>query len=453
MRNKNIIWISLVFLFVFIGLGYIVYNSQAKSIITPIGTVNTIDGKEYYVSSLNIFEAQQQGVQFTTVLGEKKSILFNAQDNKCKYTLVKVKEGFYELQEPEAVVNIGITYEGKKEILDGTIQNEKVSFDNSRVIVQTQGILSGKSYCASPSGVAIYQFKKSIYCYTVPWLYPACKIEENTPLLANRDVLTTDGMFMDIKRYAQYPTPQMVSSFTEYPNINLINYEMNGKKSLNSLGSGLLTVGASTEFFYKEPEKVEFDFSTSPPFDISSGKTGTILVTLINKKPSVCGTVSVTVSAPTLSFGVSNKQVDICKNPNIYFSFSSGVTKGSNSIKVLACGSGSQFEQEDCITKNIGYTIKDNVPDKCGDSVCDPSIGENSATCSKDCPDDVDCKDILNSHLENGVCVCDKDYKTTFDEDNKMICEKPTDWLFWGIAGFIALFITMLIAVLVGKKR
>lgn len=454
MAYKN--WLAVVGLVVIAAV--FAYISQSESILSVSSAKIGSDGNPYWVmymspsidqGKLTFFGDVKQLEPYTDAQGGKIvpknsfEIVFDTKNPTCSYQMTDVTGTLASLFEPNTKYYT-ISLEAEKTQLSDVYLNDvrKTTLDmfdigqtydlslDPGITMQVQGALAGKSDCPSGYDVEIkYNYKTTVI-----------EIRKRSSWIPElRDDFTS-----------QFPLGcQPSTGFNQ----------LVCSKSFKDLGSGTLTVTASTKFldyYYIPPEVAQPEIlDIEVPTPAGSLNTEAVKVTIKNPG-STKATYGLKFTSSQASFSPSSTSVTV--NPNTFEKVSTTMVpmKVTSSTTGKLCveaytmsqfgGTKKDYECKDFTIKPTGLIIN---PQSCGNGVCDSN--ENYATCSKDCKQTLICPDKYLMHVIDGECVCVEAYQRKTDAYGNEYCTKKTDWLPWIIIGS-ALVITAAI-VFSGKRR
>ncbi len=292
---------------------------------------------------------------------------------------------YYQLNNPEKKINVDFTDQntGTTQTLDGTVQSS-VTFNanGGSLVVQTQGLLSGKFNCPEYSNEILLKFgngQYGFYKYSDFKTYFDSNIFKTSP--AEQLVQT---LFLSQNNFNQQvgQDSTFTNSFSAYPSLsgNVVTGSIN-------FGFPVFTISANQKYFastsYLPPTNAKPVISSiSIPSQIQQNSQSSIIVNLINNGNN--GNTIITPSSSDLTFSPSSINLILGTSGSQTFNVESSNNVGSHTGTVQVCAVDQFQGNTNCNSKSFSYTITQAPANTfCGDGIC--QTNENNATCPSDC--------------------------------------------------------------------
>lgn len=401
----------------------------------------------------------------------------------CKYQASKltkdirylgIKVGtfeYYVLNNPEKSIDVTILDgNGNIKVLDGTSVNSVEIKDEDRtgsVVVETQGLLSGKYNCPDNDNLAIAVNQDGSYSY----LY---KNELDT-------FLSSLSSFRLSSAYTNLRNLDTNSAFTN-SFADPVTFDGNEVKGVINFGYPTFTITADSDYFdstyYVEPKLPSPSItSINVPSRIMSDESSSGSVQISNSGSE--GTVYMQITSDTYSVSGYQSNFNLGTSKTTYFTIKAPNLETSGSVNVKVCPV-SQFTSVECDEESVTIrTIKEEPTERCGDGIC--QLNENYNTCQVDCrsqneicdnglDDDLDGNvDLEDTDCEKLTCLWYQEQKTVNKIDRPWynvisfgLLGKPaiisaeecrTSSLLWILLSFVLIAGLGSLAILTGKKK
>lgn len=278
---------------------------------------------------------------------------------KYYYNAFFQKKYYYILNNPQKIANVNFTDgHGTSKILDGTIVQETSISDTDgkgEIIIQTQGLLSGKYNCPSYENVIYFE---------------------------------DDKRFFDRLKWENERKKVLNSQFTNtFDSVGINNNIVNG--GIN-IGNVVFTITADQDYFdsvvYTPPKQSDPNIiKINAPDEIQAGQTSSIIVEVKNRVAD-SGNIIIkpTSNYFTFSPSVINKNLPGSEKINVNFNIQASGELGNKKGNVEVCSS-SQFTSDvNCDNMNFYIKITEDEPiETCGNDICE--FNEDKQTCPEDC--------------------------------------------------------------------
>jgi hypothetical protein len=401
----------------FIVLGFIILSVlgvlKPFSVISPPTQVN-IQGGEVYWSALISANNIKDGVGFnfapssttlTEVAGsypvgtkvtptDSVIVYFSSKESSCSYQLTPISFGgnilanrpsitYYQLNSPVRSLKVDVCADSDCKVLDALNIGAPIEFtaNGGKLVVTAQGGLMGAQDCPTNANVAVYktsdnrfvfyneaQFKDAYSSYT--WV-SFTNLDNYLSTRASKANVFTQGFGGNIPSVDQGVT------------------KVTGEMPMNLLGSGTVLLTANAKYFASTfvvpPETCTPKIDSISVSDIQQDGQGTASVKISADKicalnvESSTERSSITPKTQTLAATTSSKTLNYIVKCN--------AGSGADAVKIKACSSNDYTGLDKCDSETKAFNCIQEEPttNYCGDGTCDSNIGENSATCSKDC--------------------------------------------------------------------
>ncbi|MFB5623323.1 MAG: hypothetical protein ACE5RP_00180 [Nitrosopumilus sp.] len=357
---------------------------------------------------------------------ESFSVSFSVDSNRCEYSLqateyrnILTNLKYYAVSgTPERRIDYKVSNSktDEEKVFSAFDESQKIFSDNDgkgQIIVKSLGSLQGLRDCSQQQ----------------VWM---CVDDNNE--LRFIDPTTIEGLLVtgNDARVCRIYAEEFPSNFI----VGFDNGYLEGQSRFigvmpdNSIGTAVVSVSADQDFFdsivYTPAEVVDPKITDITFSRLVTGKTGTMKVRVENRADNF-GNVQLKVSSEGLGFTPSQKTITLDTLKEVFFTVTTPFVSAEDvEVCVVASSTGNQFEagktDEDCVKVDIS----DDGTVSCGNSICEPELGETSSTCNVDCPIIQECTRIPNSEYsdETKSCVC-KDGFTLREEDGDFVCKKP----------------------------
>jgi len=400
-KNNIIVFIIIGLLLIGTGLG-IYYSSGAGQSVLSVSSINVgNDGKVYWTFFASANKPNEQyiftskpstytktdGTQITpqsnlllVISPKEPQCIYQATEVTKKYNLGLSTLKYWTLKNPEKKIEIEIV-DGNNVLkkMDGTIIDSLTIQDTDgkgSVIIETQGLLSGKYNCPNYDNTALYVAKDGTYGFFY---------RDDIDRLANFLTIALPGD-STISKFKSINNLVYNTGFTSsFSNLPL----WNGNDIIGNINFGYptFTITADQDYFdsvvYLPPKKADPKIvDVSYASEVKVGDTSSIKLTLKNKENNE-GLVVVKASSKIGSISPTSTNLKIGNyNTDTFFTLKVPSSETCGLISFEVCGV-DQFSSFNCDTKSINVcSVNENV-EKCGDGIC--QLYESYATCPNDC--------------------------------------------------------------------
>jgi hypothetical protein len=463
--NKKFVWIGLgIFIILIIG-AIVLTTSLTKESVLGVSNVNVgTDGKVYWLLTASANSPGEQYVftstpsKYTKTDGttvtpkEGITLVINPKVPQCVYQsqLVTKKNilgitlgSYYVFNNPEKVIDIDFTdRDGQTKTLDATtVQSLTIqdSDGNGKLVIQTQGSLSGKIDCSNYDNVAMMINNKGEKAF-----YYKNEIDQYI------------GSLSSIWNVLNLPSITRNTAFTnKYSKVTWDGSNLIAENS--NLGYGVFTVTADQDYFDSVvvipsiPANPKIS-SINLPSEINADGSGSMVVQLTNSGDK--GTVEITTTSSTVSISPSSANLVLDKTGSYSFTLKAGSSEKCGNVNVKVCST-SQFTSSNCDSKSESICIVSQdvvVKEECGDGTCQSS--ETTLTCPSDC------KEVIITNNTQPTCKWYQDSYTSSEKVCSFLffgCEtkpvsgcKTSAWVGWVI---VLLIVSSIIGIIILIKK
>lgn len=289
---------------------------------------------------------------------------------------------YYVLSNPELTSNVLVGVDGSYQTLDATVMNKRLTFSSNggSIVVESQGVVSGKKDCYQASNTALYITSTGEQVFVG-------RSDLEGRFTSLQGIFTNyDGFVKGLARDTAFTS--------EYSLVSVSSDRSSVKGTIDNgalFSAGLITVTADAKAFkstFLIPPKTCKPSVSLSTTDIQEASSGNAKLSVSSDAAcEVNYDVSITRGTVTPSSGSFSFTSASSMSKNLIIQASS--KSGSAKLTVKAC-SGTQYAGDtscDTESSTINYLQKSDSNDllKCGDGVCSASIGEDSGNCPNDC--------------------------------------------------------------------
>lgn len=412
------------------GLLLIFVFPQFTQSVLALSNIQVEDGKAYYTWYAS---ANQPGEQYTftytprtytegdLTITPKDSLVIaiNPGEPICTYQTTKqtkdirylgIKVGtftYYTLGNPAKSIDVKIAdaKTNKEYTLDGTSVSSltiKDSDGDGSLVVQTQGLLSGKYNCPDNDNVAIAVKKDGTYDYVYK-----NDLDNFISSLNSWSLTTAYSNLRNVDLNTGF-----TSSFEE-----TVKFDGDEVSGIINFGYPTFTITADSDYFdatyYTQPKLPEPKIGTinlANEVKADGSSSGSVLI----KNNGDEGLVYLKIDSDDFSIGSYSSNFNLDNEKTIYFTIKAPNSELCGDIYFEVCST-SQFTSSSCdsnTAKLCSVMDQKDVSEYCGDGICQSN--ENFNTCQSDC------KQIIDDN--NGELSC------KWYQEEKTINEVDRTW-------------------------